>query len=151
MDNSHDVSVLNTLIATTLDSMKGYRESAEDSENTTHAQFFREMAEERSQVASDLQAHVRSLGGDPEMDSSTAGAAHRGWVDLKAAITGRDEQAVVNEVERGEDYIKEKFETAMQDDELSAASRGAIEKCFASIRKGHDRASQMKHALERAD
>ena len=151
MDNSHDVSVLNTLIATTLDSMKGYRESAEDSENSTHAQFFREMAEERSQVASDLQAHVRSLGGDPEMDSSTAGAAHRGWVNLKSAITGHDEQAVVNEVERGEDYLKEKFEAAMQDDELSAASRGAIEKCFASIRKGHDRASQMKHALERAD
>jgi uncharacterized protein (TIGR02284 family) len=151
MDNSHDVSVLNTLIATTLDSMKGYRESAENSENTTHAQFFREMAEERSQVASDLQAHVRSLGGDPEMDSSTAGAAHRGWVDLKSAITGRDEQAVVNEVERGEDYIKEKFEAAMEDDELSAESRGAIEKCFASIRKGHDRASQIKHALERAD
>lgn len=151
MDNSHDISVLNTLIATTLDSMKGYRESAEDSENSTHAQFFREMAEERSQVASDLQAHVRSLGGDPEMDSSTAGAAHRGWVDLKAAITGHDEQAVVNEVERGEDYIKGKFEAAMKDDELSAAARGAIETAFGSIRKGHDRASQMKHAMEHAD
>jgi uncharacterized protein (TIGR02284 family) len=151
MDNSHDVSVLNTLIATTLDSMKGYRESAEDSENTTHAQFFREMAEERSQVASDLQQQVRSLGGDPEMDSSTAGAAHRGWVDLKAAMTGRDEQAVVNEVERGEDYIKGKFETAMEDDDLSASTRGAIETAFGSLRKGHDRASQMKHARERAD
>lgn len=151
MDNSHDISVLNTLIATTLDSMKGYRESAEDSENSTHAQFFREMAEERSQVASDLQQQVRSLGGDPEMDSSTAGAAHRGWLDLKAAITGHDEQAVVNEVERGEDYIKSKFEAALKDDELSAAARGAIEASFGSIRKGHDRASQMKHAMERAD
>jgi len=151
MDNSHDTTVLNTLIATTLDSMKGYREAAEGSENSTHAQFFREMAEERSQVASDLQQQVRSLGGDPEMDSSTAGAAHRGWVDLKSAITGHDEQAVVNEVERGEDYIKDKFETAMKDDELSPSTRGAIEKCFGSIRKGHDRASQMKHALEHAD
>jgi uncharacterized protein (TIGR02284 family) len=150
MDNSHDITVLNTLIATTLDSVKGYRDSAEESENSTHAQFFREMSEERSRVADDLQAQVRSLGGDPELESSTAGAVHRGWVDLKSAITGRDEQAIVNEVERGEDYIKGKFETAMQDDDLSPAARGAIEKCFESIRKGHDRASQMKHAMEGA-
>jgi uncharacterized protein (TIGR02284 family) len=147
MDNSHDVTVLNTLIATTLDSMKGYREAAENSENPQHKQFFSQMSEERSQVASDLQAQVRALGGDPEMDSSTAGAAHRGWVDLKSAITGRDEQAIVNEVERGEDYIKEKYEAAMKDDELSAESRGKLEQCFASIRKGHDRASQMKHSM----
>ena len=150
MDNSHDITVLHTLIATTLDSVKGYRDSAEESENSTHAQFFREMSEERSRVAADLQAQVRSLGGDPELESSTAGAVHRGWVDLKSAITGRDEQAIVNEVERGEDYIKGKFETAMQDDDLSPAARGAIEKCFESIRKGHDRASQMKHAMEGA-
>ena len=151
MDSSHDTTVLNTLIATTLDSMKGYRESAEASENTTHQQFFNQMAEERSQVAAELQAHVRSLGGDPETDSSTAGAAHRGWVNLKSAITGRDEQAIVNEVERGEDYIKEKYEAAMKDDELSPATRGLLEKAFASIRKGHDRASQMKHGMAHAD
>lgn len=151
MDNSHDTTVLNTLIATTLDSMKGYRESAEASENATHRQFFNQMAEERSQVAADLQAHVRSLGGEPETESSTAGAAHRGWVSLKSAITGRDEQAIVNEVERGEDYIKEKYETAMADDELSPEARGLLEKCFASIRKGHDRASQMKHGMAHAD
>ena len=151
MDNSHDTTVLNTLTATTLDSMKGYRESAEASENTTHQQFFNQMAEERSQVAADLQAHVRSLGGDPETESSTAGAAHRGWVNLKSAITGRDEQAIVNEVERGEDYIKEKFEAAMKDDELSPETRGLLEKSFASIRQGHDRASQMKHGMAHAD
>jgi len=147
MDNSHDITVLNTLTATTLDSMKGYRDAAENSDDGSHRQFFGEMAEERSRVAADLQQHVRSLGGDPEMDGSTAGAAHRGWVDLKSAITGRDEKAIVNEVERGEDYIKEKFQAAMRDDELSAQTRGVLEQCFGSIRRGHDRASAMKHAM----
>jgi uncharacterized protein (TIGR02284 family) len=146
MHNSHDIKVFNTLIATTLDSVKGYREAAENSEDLGHTQFFGEMAEERSRVAADLQQQVRSLGGDPETDSSTAGAVHRGWVDLKSAITGRDEKAIVNEVERGEDYIKAKFEAALEDEELSASSRGVLEQSFASIRKGHDRASQMKHA-----
>jgi uncharacterized protein (TIGR02284 family) len=150
VDKSHDIIVLNTLIATTLDSVKGYRDAAERSDDSGHSQFFRTMSEERSQVAADLQQQVRSLGGDPETESSTAGAMHRSWLDLKDKVTGNDEQAIVNEVERGEDYIKEKFEAAMKDDELSAAGRGAIEKCFGSIRKGHDRASQMKHAMEHA-
>ena len=147
MDRSHDITVLNTLIATTLDSVKGYRDSAEETENPSHATFFREMAEERSRVATDLQQHVRSHGGEPEMESSTAGAMHRSWLDLKSAITGRDDQAVINEVERGEDYLKTKYEAAMRDEDLSAECRGMIEQCFASVRKGHDRASQMKHAM----
>jgi uncharacterized protein (TIGR02284 family) len=147
MDKSHDITVINTLISTTLDSVKGYRESAEDSQVATHAQFFREMAEERSRVASDLQAHVRTLGGDPETDSSTAGAMHRTWLNIKEAVTGSDEAAIVTEVERGEDYIKDKYEVALRDGDLSIETRGLLEKCMESIRKGHDRASAMKHAI----
>jgi uncharacterized protein (TIGR02284 family) len=147
MNTSHDTSVLNTLIATTLDSVKGFQEAAEHSEDAAHRQFFTEMSQERSRVAADLQQQVRASGGDPETESSTAGAVHRGWADLKAAIAGRDEKAIVNEVERGEDYIKAKFETAMHDDGLSAQARVAVEQCFGSIRKGHDRASAMKHAM----
>ncbi len=151
MDKSHDIDVTNTLIATTLDSVKGYRDAAERSDNMNHQQFFRHMADERSQVAADLQSHVRSIGGDPRTESSTAGSVHRSWLDLKDKVTGEDEEAIISEVERGEDYIRDKFQAAMDDDKLGAATRGALEKCFASIRKGHDRASQMKRTLEHAD
>jgi uncharacterized protein (TIGR02284 family) len=147
MDNGHDCDVLNTLIATTLDSVKGYRDAAQDSNDSNHKQFFNQMADERSQVASELQDCVRKMGGDPRTESSTAGAAHRAWLGLKDAVTGSDEKAVVNEVERGEDYIKEKFQTAMEDSDLGAETRGVLEKTFGSIRKGHDRASAMKHAM----
>ena len=147
MDRSHDITVLNTLTATTLDSVKVYRESAEASTDPEHQRFFREMSDERSRVASDLQAHVRALGGEAETESSTAGGAHRTWLDIKAAVTGKDEQAVINEVERGEDYIRDKFQAAIDDDELSPETRGVLEKCMESVRKGHARASAMKHAL----
>jgi uncharacterized protein (TIGR02284 family) len=147
MDKSHDIDVVNTLIATTLDSVKGFREAAEETRDASRSQFFREMSEERSRVASDMQAHVRSLGGDPRTESSTTGALHRTWLNVKEAITGNDDEAVIREVENGEDYIKGKFEAALEDDDLSAETRGLLEKCMASIRKGHDRASAMKHAL----
>jgi uncharacterized protein (TIGR02284 family) len=146
MNTGHDISVLNSLIETTLDSMKGFTDAAEDS-NGTHTAFFREMAGERSKCASELQARVTALGGDPEKHSSYTAAAHRGFMNLKEAIVGSDEKAVIEEVERGEDYIKGKYEAALRDSELSPETRQVIEEAFSSVRKGHDRASAMKHQM----
>jgi uncharacterized protein (TIGR02284 family) len=67
---------------------------------------------------------------------------------LKAAITGRDEKAIVNEVERGEDYLKAKFESALNDGHLSGETRAAVERCYQSVREGHDQMSHLKHGME---
>jgi len=75
------------------------------------------------------------------------GSIHQSWLDLKAAITGRDDKAVLNEVERGEDYLKEKFEAALSSDNLSGDSRMAVERAYQSVREGHDRMSALKHGL----
>lgn len=143
--HEHDIKVLNGLIATTLDSMKGYRDACEDT-NGAHSELFRSMADERSRVASDLQAHVRMHGGEPEDDSSTAGALHRGFMNLKDAVTGTDDKAVINEVERGEDHIKDKYETALKNEDLSPDCRAVVERAYQSVREGHDRVSAIKHA-----
>jgi uncharacterized protein (TIGR02284 family) len=90
---------------------------------------------------------VRRLGGDPDEDGSTLGSLHQTWVDLKSAITGRDDKAIINEVERGEDYLKNKFETALNSD-LAPECRAAVERAYQSVREGHNRVSQLKHSLE---
>ena len=148
MTNSHDVTVLNTLIRTTLDSVKGFADACEEDEHGRHKQFFDKMSRERSQVASELQAQVRSLGGDPEDDSSFTGAAHRGFMNLKQAVMSNSDEAIIDEVERGEDYLKAKYEAALQDGDLSAPTRQLIEQAYQSVRKGHDAASSMKHQME---
>jgi uncharacterized protein (TIGR02284 family) len=91
---------------------------------------------------------VRRLGGNPEDDGSFLGKAHQRFEDLKAAVTGRDEKAIINEVERGEDYLKNKFETALDSDHLSGESRAVVERAYQSVRAGHDQISQLKHGLE---
>jgi uncharacterized protein (TIGR02284 family) len=146
MDKSHDITVLNTLIRTTLDSMKGYADACEQSDGS-HRELFDSMSRERSQVASKLQAQVALLGGDPEDDSSFTAAAHRTFMDLRAAISGRDEEQVIKEVERGEDYLKAKYEAALEDTELSPETRQVVELAYQSVRKGHDTVSAIKHAM----
>ena len=147
MTNTNDVSVLNGLIETTLDSMKGYEDAAKDADSTQFATMFADFARDRAKVATDLQNHVRTLGGEPEMDSSMLAAAHRTFMDLKQAITGKDDKAIIQEVERGEDHIKAKFEDAMKDSDLSPATRSAITEAFASVREGHDKMSALKHSM----
>lgn len=146
MDSNHDISVVNSLIKTTLDSVKGFKEAAEDSEAGQYATLFSEFASERSRVASMLQDEVRRLGGNPEDDSSMLAAAHRAFMNVKELLMSRNDRAIIEEVERGEDYIKEKFQTALRDDELSTSTRTVIEQAFTSVRAGHDRVSALKHS-----
>ncbi len=144
---SGDITVLNTLIATLLDSIEGYQKSAEDVENPRFAELFNERARERQQAVTKLQAAVAHAGGTPEDEASTLGSMHRMFVDLKSAVTGRDDKAIVNEVERGEDYLKEKFETAMRNADLSAHAQAAVSEAWTSVKAGHDQMSQLKHGI----
>ena len=148
MENKDQITILNTLTATLIDSVNGYRDAAEDSESGSFQQMFRERADERSQLAEELRGEVRKLGGNPEDDGSFMGKTHQRFMDLKTAIMGRDEKAVINEVERGEDYLKEKFETAIESGDLAGESRQCVERAYQSIRAGHDQISQLKHGME---
>ena len=145
---SDETTTLNTLTATLLDSVQGYRDAAENSESGRFQEMFRTNADERSRVAEDLRAEVRRLGGEPEDDQSTMGSLHQRWLDLKAAVTGRDDKAIINEVERGEDFLKGKFKAAVNSDDLSAESRAVVDRAYQSVLKGHDKMSQLKHSME---
>lgn len=148
MDNQGQISTLNTLIATLIDSVSGYEDAASNSDGGRFQEMFRNRAQERNRLVDELRSEVRRLGGNPEDDGSFMGKTHQRFMDLKAAVTGRDDQSIVNEVERGEDYLKEKFETALNGDSLTAETRSTVERVYQSVRSGHDQMSQIKHGLE---
>jgi uncharacterized protein (TIGR02284 family) len=145
--NETDISSLNSLIETTLDSADGYRAAAGETENANYRRLFEARSFERARVASDLQATVRALGGEPEDDGSILAKAHRTFLDIKHALL-KDEQAVVNSVENGEDHIKAKYERALEDDRLSATTRDTIRRAYGSVKEGHDQMRDLKHMLE---
>jgi uncharacterized protein (TIGR02284 family) len=118
-DKSHDISVLNSLIETTIDSVDGYRRSAE-------------------QLVSRLRDQVRSLGGTPEDDGSVLAAAHRAFLTLRDKVTGGDDKAVISEVDHGESYLNGKWEAALGDQQLSPETRSLIQQCYESVRSGRD-------------
>jgi uncharacterized protein (TIGR02284 family) len=146
MSTDHEISVLNGLIKTTLDSMKGFDDAAKDAGTTRFKTIFEEFARDRSEVATKLQTEVRALGAEPEEHSSFMAAAHRAFMDLKQAMAGKNDKAIVEEVERGEDYIVGKFESALEDQELSSPTARVIREAYASVRAGHERARALKQS-----
>ena len=148
LGSNDQTTILKTLTSTLNDSVNGYREAADHAESGQFQQIFRDNATERERVAGELAGEVRRLGGTPDEDGTVLGKTHQAWLDLKAAVTGRDDKAIINEVERGEDYLKEKFEAALKNDTLESESRAVVERAYQSVRKGHDQISQVKHGLE---
>jgi uncharacterized protein (TIGR02284 family) len=72
---------------------------------------------------------------------------HNKFVDLKNAVTGGSDKAVIDEVERGEDVIKAKFERAVNDADLPVECRTVLQSAYAEIKADHDSVSQLKHGM----
>lgn len=142
------LGTLETLTTTLIDSVNGYKDAAENAEGTKFQELFRRNADERSRIVEELRSEIRRLGGNAPDDGSFLGATHQRFLDLKAAVTGRDDKAIINEVERGEDYLKEKFEAALNAADLAPDTRSIIERAYQSVRQGHDQISSLKHGLE---
>lgn len=146
-ETTHEIRTLNSLIATTIDSIDGYEESAKAVDTGRFAEQFQSRANERRQIVGQLRREVTRLGGNPEDDGTLLAGAHRVFLNLKSTVTDRDEEAVIAEVERGENHIKTKFEEALKDDKLSSETRSVIESGFQSVKSGHDQMSALKHGI----
>jgi uncharacterized protein (TIGR02284 family) len=146
-NSDHAVKVLNSLIETTLDSANGYRDAAEAASGSHFGQMFSTKAQARMDLARQLQQEVRSFGGQPEDDQSLAGKAHNKFAQLKTAVTGGSDKALIDEVERGEDMIKAKYQKALDDEDLPTNVRDLVNQAYGSIKSDHDEISRLKHEM----
>ena len=150
-NSDENTATLNTLIATLIDSVEGYQKSATDVENPRYAELFTARAQERQGAVDLLQAAVVAQGGTPEDDGSLMGSIHRAFLSLREAVSTRDDAAIIAEVEHGEHYLKDKFETALDSDTLADAPRAAVQSAWDSVKAGHDQMCQLKQAVQNND
>jgi uncharacterized protein (TIGR02284 family) len=143
ISNDDVISTLNGLIETCKDGQQGFTTAAEGIERSDLKSLFFEFAQQRSQFAGELQSLVQSLGGDPENSGSMAGALHRGWIDIKSAVMGRDESAILNECERGEDAAKNAYKSALEEN-LPANVLETVQTQYTAVQSAHDRIKALR-------
>ena len=143
--NDDVISTLNGLIETCKDGQNGFKEAAEGVDRSDLKSLFYEFSQQRSQFAGELQSLVQSLGGDPENSGSVAAALHRGWINIKSAVTGKDEGAILNECERGEDSAKNAYKNALEE-ALPANIMETVQTQYAAVQAAHDRVKALRDA-----
>ena len=137
MQNDKAISILNSLIETCKDGERGFKTAAEGLTSSDLKAKFLQYSRQRAQMSAELQAEVRTLGGDPERSGSMSGSLHRGWLDIKSAITGKDDHAIVAEAERGEDVAKSAYESALKE-ALPTSAQTLVAQQAAKVREAHD-------------
>jgi uncharacterized protein (TIGR02284 family) len=143
MQNDKTISILNDLIETCKDGEQGFKTAAEGLSRAEVKSRFMQYSRERGQMSTELQAEVRRLGGDPERSGSMAGALHRGWVDIKSVVTGKDDHAIVAEAERGEDAAKSAYESALKET-LPASAQELVQQQASKVRQVHDEVRNLR-------
>jgi uncharacterized protein (TIGR02284 family) len=137
MTNDTAISTLNNLIETCKDGENGFRTAADGLSDPSYKAKFLEYSQQRATFARELQAQVRALGGDPEKAGSMAGTLHRGWMDIKSAVTGKSDHAILAEAERGEDVAKAAYEAALKE-ALPADAAAVVLRQAGKVREAHD-------------
>jgi uncharacterized protein (TIGR02284 family) len=142
------ISTLNSVIETLKDGQEGFRQAAEAVKDSQLKSLFNELSMQRSKFAGELQSAVIGLGdSEPETTSSTAGALHRAWINMKSAITSQDDHAILAECERGEDSAVAEYKKAMEA-ELPSTVRDTISRQYTSVKAAHDRVKALRDAAK---
>jgi uncharacterized protein (TIGR02284 family) len=145
MDRDKVISTLNGLIETLKDGEHGFKTAAEGLQDPEVKTLFQQYSRQRSEMARQLQSEVRRLGGDPEKSGSVAGAAHRGWIDIKSVVTGKDDGSIIAEAERGEDSAKKMYEEALLEP-LDPATLALVREQSMKVHDAHARVRVLEKA-----
>jgi uncharacterized protein (TIGR02284 family) len=88
MDKHDVIATLNDLLEISRDGEQGFRTCAEGVQSPNLKALFESAARRCAEGAAELDAKVRSLGGEPAQSGSISGSMHRAWTNIKSAFTG---------------------------------------------------------------
>ncbi|PTA69190.1 aldehyde dehydrogenase [Deinococcus arcticus] len=148
MTNETVLDKLQYLLGTLRDGEKGFKDAAEHATDPQLRQLFMERSVQRAQMAGDVESHISRLGDKPREGGSVGAALHRTWLNVRDALTGRDDYQVVAECERGEDVAVENYQDVLKEAELPAEIRSFVEGQYAQVKASHDQIRDMKHSMQ---
>lgn len=146
IDREDVISTLNNLIETCKDAQQGFQTAADGVKNSELKTLFHTYSQQRAQFVAELQEEVRRLGGDPEQTGSVVASLHRGWINIKSAVTGEDEGAIIKECERGEGLSVKTYEDALGEEDLPADIRPIVERQAAAYKESYERMRSLARA-----
>lgn len=141
VENEKTIDVLNKLVEINNDRIEGYETAASETDEQDLKILFAELSGTSQKCRQELINEIISLGGEPTDSTRTTGKFFRVWMDVKAALTGKDRKAILNSCEYGEDHAVSTYNDVLEDDieYLNYAQQTMIKDQYALIKADHDR------------
>jgi len=146
MENEKTIEVLNTLITINNDRIEGYETATKETEEQDLKTLFAHFTATSQKCKQELEAEVKKLGGEPAEGTKTTGKFFRVWMDVKAALTGKDRKAILNSCEYGEDVAKDTYKKALENDleNLNADQQTMIRAQHTLLKADHNQVKSMR-------
>ncbi len=128
-------TVFQTLTDTVYDSVEGYRKAHEKANDPSLKAALSERLMKRERTLAAMKAVMARNGEELMTKGTVTGDLHRMWMGIADLFENGDE-AAAERVEEGEDYLKKKFEAALEHDNLDAIERDAIASAYNEICEG---------------
>lgn len=145
--NDETLEKVNDLVRVNIDSSRGFETAADAIENASIASLFREISEERASFGRELAKFVELNDEEANDSGSISAAVHRWWISARGALSGGDDYAVLAEAERGEDKIKEQYETVLKEIPGSALN-SVLQDQYARVKRSHDRIRDLRDSAK---
>ena len=124
-----------SLTDTTFDSVEGYRKAAEKADSPQLKQALNQRLQQREQTLRQMNAELERQGDELVTKGTMTGESHQMFASISDMFESGDE-AAAERVEEGEDYIKNKFQEAIESNQLEAQERAVVEQCYNEICEG---------------
>ncbi|HEX8329481.1 MAG TPA: PA2169 family four-helix-bundle protein [Hymenobacter sp.] len=148
--NENTARAYNDLVEINKTGAKGYQEAAEGVSNPQLKSELSRLSQQRAQFASELTSQASQYGLNVTDGNTVEGvltdaaaAVHHGWINIKSAITGQSDTAILGECETGDSVALKAYETALSAD-LPMQAKSIIEQQRSEILNAKNMVTQMK-------
>lgn len=146
MKNEKSIDVLNKLIEINNDRIEGYVTASQETEEEDLKMLFSHLSQTSENCRAELVKEVNNLGGTPVEGTKASGKFFRVWMDVKAALTGRDREAILNSCEDGEDVAVHTYEKVLKDnlEDITTHQQSMITSHHRLLKADHDEVKSMR-------
>ncbi len=150
MNTNESIDILNNLIILNNDRIDGYKAAYSETYKEELRDLFMKFEQTSLECKSDLESEIKRLGGTPEEGTMILGKLHRGWMDIKAAITGSDSEAILGSCEYGEQTIIKAYEDALEEDieDVTHEQKVMLNHQLTLLRDDYEKIKSMQDLME---
>ena len=149
MEKEKTIEVLNSLITINNDRIEGYQTASKETEEFDLKALFSQFISTSQKCQQELVAEVSKLGGEIAEGTTVSGKFFRVWMDVKAALTGKDRKAILNSCEFGEEAATKTYDDVLKDEKehLTLEQHSMISAQRASLKADQNHVIALRDAL----